>query len=247
MIHFVVFPSDLFVPQITGNNRIKVWKLNAVSHSKNEVGRLLCEVYEPNHLKMNYTALAIFDDNEKGDNLINQCLVAVGDKQGRIVVFDASKSSKMLEISNQTNDLSKDFVHVKGGHESRINCIRFDRVLNDNSKDKSLHIITCSNRKKLCRWNLTGTMLSSQSLGEHVPYSLITTFPTKKTQRRFMMVGSRNIAIWNMDIVESVNSRAIATLQGHATQVGNRWFIPFLFCWIIPFSLYVHCSFRSAT
>ena len=71
-------------------------------------------------------------------------------------------------------------------------------------------------------------MISSQSLGDFVPYSLITTFPflhrSKKGQKsRFMMVGSTNIDVWN--VAKSANAKSVGSLQGHASQVITPSFL----------------------
>merc|ERR1712228_701079 len=194
---------------VTANNRIKVWKLECLSHTKNEVSSLMTELFEPNYLKIHYTAICIFDDDSN-----KNALIALGDKIGRIIVFNITQSRKVLEISHHSMDASKDFKHCEGGHHSRINSIAFDA-------DQT--ILTCSNDKKLCRWDLNGKLMHTLSVGEDIPSSLTMTktfksmnASKKKKDSKFLLIASNNINVWNVS--NSNHCKQIGSFQGHASQ-----------------------------
>lgn len=215
---------------MTGSNRIKVWKLESLSHTKNEVGKLLVELFEPSHLNIHYTTIAIFDDNANSNNdKNNNCLLALGDKKGRIVLFNISKGCKILEISQHTKDPSKDFKHVQGGHHTKITCIRFDKTINEENKS-SIHIITSSKDKKLCKWDINGKLINSLSVGSDNPSCFVLSHPFKFTQKKkkkkknnkqdikYAMIASNTINVW--DITNSENQKIIGSFQGQASKVS---------------------------
>merc|ERR1712154_93202 len=128
-----------------------------------------------------------------------------------------TKSCKVLEISQHTKDTSKNFKHVIGGHHSRINSIKFDKISNDDGTS-SIEIVTCSKDKKLCRWDLNGTLINTISVGENTSCLAITySFKpqNKKKTKKYVMVASNNINIWN--ISNKDNYKVLGSLQGQAS------------------------------
>ena len=206
---------------MTANNRIKVWKLECLSHTKNEVSSLLTELFELNYLKIRYTTIAIFDGDDTNTNSNQNALIALGDKIGRIIVFNITQSRKVLEISHHSMDASKDFKHAVGGHHARVNSIAFDA-------DQT--IVTCSNDKKMCRWDLNGKLLHTLSVGDELPSCLTMTkafkvAKKKKKDSKYLLIASNHINVWNVTNVD--HCKQIGSFQGHASQVSVFYtFVP---------------------
>jgi len=219
-----VSTTNYFV-STTANNSIKVWQLESVAHTKNEIGKLLIELFEPNYLQLHYTCMDVLDvDADK-----RQCLIVLGDAMGRIVVFDAVKGCKTLEISHRTKDVSTQFQHVKAGHNARVNCVKFDRTVSDGTDgDACVHIVSCAHDKKLCRWDLRGSLLDTIVVGEVKPSCFAATLPfspsehkTKRSKKhgKYVMVAGDHIDVWNTSVKEQ--PRNIGSFQGQASKIRH--------------------------
>merc|ERR1712244_216762 len=90
--------------------------------------------------------------------------------------------------------------HVIGGHHSRINSIKFDKISNDDGTS-SIEIVTCSKDKKLCRWDLNGTLINTISVGENTSCLAITySFKpqNKKKKKKYVMLKQLKREIANL-------------------------------------------------
>merc|ERR1712154_172114 len=89
--------------------------------------------------------------------------------------------------------------HVRGGHEQTVNCLRFERA--DDAKG-SLHVISCSHKRRMCKWDLEGKLISSQNIGDNAPFAVTCTFPfkskkDKQKQQPLTVVASASIDVWS--------------------------------------------------
>jgi len=218
--HLQAFSAN-YVVTITQNNRIKIWQAENMRHNNNVLANLLFETFENNHLHLHYTTLTIFEETS---------LLALGDRVGRIVLFNLKTGKKILEIAhtklkhNDDNNNNESAI-IDGGHSSRVNSLQFVKI-EDSNNNTSLQLLSVSNDRNFCRWKLNEQLNSvelvdSMNVGEVAPTCVIATTNichnvNNNSFLPYLIIGCNNIVVHDI-----VKKKIIASYIGHASIIRH--------------------------
>ena len=99
--------SKNYLATTTDNNTIKIWKLPLnLDKSDDTLATLFTQFQEKNHLKIHYSTICVYESNNTNENNYrkddssnnNSPIVILGDKVGRIVIFNIGTNQKQLGI-----------------------------------------------------------------------------------------------------------------------------------------------------